>query len=91
MNDMKINIITTFILALSYPSIAQIEDVCIPSGVSTNPAAPVNPDYLPDPAFENHFEWFGSENGSLYVYDLFEMSQYANIEAMQHPYSLQNQ
>ena len=88
---MKKHITSIFFIALSCHAIAQIEDVCLPAGISTNPAAPVNPDYLPDPAFENHFEWFGSENGSLYIYDLFEMSQYGNIEAMQHPYSLQNQ
>ena len=88
---MKKNITSIFFIALSCYAIAQIEDVCLPAGISTNPAAPVNPNYLPDPAFENHFEWFGSENGSLYIYDLFEMSQYGNIAAMQHPYSLQNQ
>lgn len=63
----KLIIYITFILVSSF-CYAQVEDNCgpylntngMPVVVSTNPAAPFNPDYLPDSAFENHFEWFGT-------------------------------
>jgi hypothetical protein len=88
-NTMKRPFITTLLLALILQySRAQ---VCLPAGISTNPAAPVNPTYLPDPAFENHFEWYSNSNNTLHIYELNEMNNYGNVQTMQHPYSQQNQ
>ncbi len=71
--------------------VAILGQICDPNGITTSPYIPdvsTGSSYvLPDPAFENNFEWFGNDGQYLFQFPLNNMDGYTSVQAMESPYN----